>query len=94
MFQARSDTWAYSSPLCYNDGNMKVRKEKMMISLRTQFLEVKGRLKSPFWPVVQITMGFPGGSVVKNLPARQDVSLIPGLVQSPGGENDNPLQFS
>ena len=73
MFQARSDTWAYSSPLCYNDGNMKVRKEKMMISLRTQFLEVKGRLKSPFWPVVQITMGFPGGSVVKNLPARQEM---------------------
>ena len=74
MFQARPDTWAYSSPLCYNDGNMQVRKKKMMISLRTQFLEVKGRLKVPvFWPVVQITTGFPGGSVVKNLPARQEM---------------------
>ena len=53
---------------------MQIRKKKMMISLRTQFLEVKGRLNVPvFWPVVQITTGFPGGSVVKNLPARQEM---------------------
>ena len=39
-------------------------------------------------------MGFPGGSVVKNLPANAgDVGLIPGLVRSPGEGNGNPLQY-
>jgi len=32
--------------------------------------------------------GFPGGSVVKNLPA------IPGWGRAPGGGNGNPLQYS
>ena len=36
--------------------------------------------------------GFPGGSVVKNLPANAgDKSLIPRLRRSPGGGNSNPL---
>ena len=43
-------------------------------------------------------LGFPGGSVVKNLPDSAgdigDVSLIPGLGISPGGGNGNPLQYS
>ena len=40
-------------------------------------------------------MGFPGGSVVKNLPASAgDVSLIPGLERTPGEGNDNTLQNS
>ena len=39
-------------------------------------------------------MVFPGGSVVKNLPANAgDVSLIPGLGRSPGEGNGNPLQY-
>ena len=39
--------------------------------------------------------GFPGGSVVKNLPASEgDEGLIPGLGRSPGGRNGNPLQNS
>ena len=39
--------------------------------------------------------GFPGGSVIKNLPANAgDVGLIPGLGRSPGEENGNPLQYS
>ena len=33
--------------------------------------------------------------MVKNLPASVgDVDLIPGLERSPGGGNDNPLQYS
>ena len=37
--------------------------------------------------------GFPGGSVVKNLPASLgDVGSIPGKQRSPGEENGNPLQ--
>ena len=40
-------------------------------------------------------MGFPGGSVVKNLPAHAgDVGLIPGLGRFPGEGNSNPLQYS
>ena len=41
--------------------------------------------------------GFPGGSVVKNLPANAgdagDVGSVPGWGRSPGGGNDNPLQY-
>ena len=40
-------------------------------------------------------MGFPGGSVVKNLPANAgDVGLIPGLGRSLEEGNGNPLQYS
>ena len=42
--------------------------------------------------------GFPGGSVVKNLPGSAgdtgDEGLIPGSGRSPGGGNGNPLQDS
>ena len=42
--------------------------------------------------------GFPGGSVVRNLPANsedtRDMGLIPGLGRFPGGGNGNPLQYS
>ena len=39
--------------------------------------------------------GFPGGSVVKNLPASAgDAGLIPGSERSPGEENGNLLQYS
>ena len=39
--------------------------------------------------------GFPGGPVVKNLPAKAgDVDLIPGSGRSPGGGNGTPLQYS
>ena len=42
-----------------------------------------------------ILLGFPGGSVVKNLPASaEDAGLIPGLEISPGEANGNPLQYS
>ena len=44
------------------------------------------------------SMGFPGGSVVKNLPANagdsRDAGSISGSGRSPGGGNDNPLQHS
>ena len=39
-------------------------------------------------------LGFPGGSVVKNLPASAgDLGSIPGLGRSPGEGNGNPLQY-
>ena len=40
-------------------------------------------------------MGFPGISVVKNLPAHAgDAGLIPGSETSPGEGHGNPLQYS
>ena len=42
--------------------------------------------------------GFPGGSVVKNLPASagdaRDMGSIPGSGRSSGGGNGTPLQYS
>ena len=39
-------------------------------------------------------MGFPGCSVVKNLPVNTgDTGLIPGFGRSPGGGNRNPLSI-
>ena len=43
-------------------------------------------------------MGFPGDSVVKNLPANAgatgDLGSIPGSGRSPGEGNGNPLQYA
>ena len=45
-----------------------------------------------------LAKGFPGGAVVKNLPARwgdaRDTGLIPGWGRSPKGATGNPLQYS
>ena len=43
-------------------------------------------------------MGFPGGTMVKNPPAKAkdagDVGSIPESGRAPGGGNGNPLQYS
>ena len=43
------------------------------------------------WSQYYYSDGFPGGTVVKNLPAK---GLIIGLWRFPGVENGNPLQYS
>ena len=47
---------------------------------------------------VRSRRGFPGGSVVKNMPANVrdvgDMGLTPGWGRSPEGLNGNPLQYS
>ena len=51
-----------------------------------------------FYLCINYEMGFPGGSVVKTLPANtedmRDSSLIPGLGRAPGEGNGKPLQYS
>ena len=46
----------------------------------------------------QESMGFPGGTMVKNLPAiagnTREAGSIPGLGKSPGVGNSNALQYS
>ena len=40
-------------------------------------------------------MGFPDGSVIKNLPAKaRDTGSIPGSERSPGEGHGTPLQYS
>ena len=49
--------------------------------------------KGDLWPAR--VPGFPGSSVVKNPSASAgDMGSVPGLGRSPGGGNDNPLQYS
>ena len=43
---------------------------------------------------VYVYVGFPDGSVVKNLLYIQDLGLIPGLGRSPGLGHGNPLQYA
>ena len=47
---------------------------------------------------VSVCLDFPGGAVIKNLPASvgeaRDESSIPGLGRSPGEGSGNPLQYS
>ena len=48
--------------------------------------------KANFTSVLFMLLGFPGGSVAKNLPAKvRDMGSIPGLGGSPGEGNGNPL---
>ena len=46
--------------------------------------------------IIENMQGFPGGSVVKNLPANaRDTDLIPALGRTPGGGGSStPLQYS
>ena len=48
--------------------------------------------------ILRLLKGFPGRSVVENLPANagdtRDLGSIPGLGRSAGGEQGNPLQYS
>ena len=60
----------------------------------TVTLDSRAKFKIPwFW--TDDLMGFPGDSVVKNLPAPTgDTGLTPGSGSSPGEGNGNPLQYS
>ena len=49
----------------------------------------------PYIDVVHILLGFPSGSVIKNLPVNAgDAGSILGLGGFTGEGNDNPLQYS
>ena len=55
----------------------------LLVSSKVCFYSLKSRV------------GFPGASVVKNLPAKAgDMDLILRLGRSPGGGNGNSLQYS
>ena len=51
-----------------------------------------------FWTSILVRWGFPGGTMIKKLPANagnvRDVGLICRSGRSPGGGQGNPLQYS
>ena len=51
-----------------------------------------------YFPPALVFLGFPSGSVVKNLPANARDAGYMGFIlrpgRCPGGENGNPLQYS
>ena len=48
-----------------------------------------------YFVIILLYWGFPGNSVVKNLPPNAgDMGSIPGLGRSPGKGNGKPLQYS
>ena len=51
-------------------------------------------INNVFSTVPHTQWGFPGGSIVKNPPAVQEMCQIPGSERSLGGINGNPLQYS
>ena len=63
-------------------------------SLRVQGGGMPLKFNSKF-KVLDVMLGFPNGSAVKDLPANSgDVGSIPELGRSPGGKNGNPPQCS
>ena len=66
----------------------------LMYTEKVHFRPELGRILLRMAYHLSLLLGFPGGSVVKNLPANAgDVGLIPGLGRSPGERNVNPLQY-
>ena len=74
--------------------------QKWMLIYTTLWRGLTYRVLSESWRILFIwnsrtSMAFPGGSMVKNLPANAgDTGLTPGLRRTPGGGNGNPLQYS
>ena len=65
---------------------------------QTKSCSTQTPVKNGFSNPASRTVGFPGGTVVKNPPANvgdtRDAGFIPGLERSPGGGNGNPFQYS
>ena len=64
------------------------------MGIEFQFCKTKKKSENLFYNNLKTT-GFPGGSVVKNLPVSVgDGGSIPGFQRFPGGRNCNSLQYS
>ena len=65
------------------------------IDVRARILKAK---QFGLFSTIYRCLNFPGGSVVKNLPANKgdvgDIGSIPGSGRSPGEGNGSPLQYS
>ena len=67
----------------------------MIFLSRKRWWDQWPRVRNWVWLVINTVPAFPGGAVVRNLPANAGgSSSIPGSGRSTGGGNGNPLQFS
>ena len=61
-----------------------------------RLMKIKTKINK--WDLSKLNKGFPGGTVVKNLPANagdaEDVGSMPESGRFPGKGNGNPLQYS
>ena len=61
-----------------------------------RLMKIKTKINK--WDLSKLNEGFPGGTVVKNLPANagdaKDVGSMPESGRFPGKGNGNPLQYS
>ena len=61
-----------------------------------RLMKIKTKINK--WDLSKLNEGFPGGTVVKNLPANagdaEDVGSMPESGRFPGKGNGNPLQYS
>ena len=69
---------------------------EIYISSSQQFYDASNFLSLFYrWALYTLHLDFPGGPVMKNLPANAgDASSIPGSERSPGEGNGNLLQYS
>ena len=66
-----------------------------MVLVLPKMFSVVNRKQTNIFTSMDLIMGFPGDSVVKNPPANVgDTGLISGLGRSPGVGNSNSLQYS
>ena len=67
----------------------------VILPVASSFENCGGDFKPILFSFLTSFLGFPGGSVVKNLPASEGVTgSIPGSGRCPGEGNGNPLQYS
>ena len=75
-----------------------LRSKRMRVSGCFHSGQLANRWFKVFKGIQVMCLGFPGGSVAKNLPASArdtgDAGLMPGSGRSPGRWNGNPLQYS
>ena len=73
------------------DGSTPRKRER----IKRQLSSSSDLVSEVIWHHFYFTQGYPGGSVVKNLPANVgDTGLIPGSGRSPGEGNGNPFWYS
>ena len=85
-----SSKWVYMKRLFVN-------KKQLLVTIADLSPWVEAHNPAFLWKLIFVpyTMGFSGGSQVKNLPANAgDICSIPGLGRSPGEGNGNTLQHS
>ena len=80
----------YPDPMVFD--YLSTLKTVAYLSCKRYLVKSSGK---PKFGILVIILGFPGGSVVKNLFANaEDTGLIPGSGRFPGEGNGNPLWYS